>query len=82
MAIPKKLREIPKEKAERLISKHLKAGTGEWEGSPFESDFVYSVGDRGLYKMYLIRPMITIKFETGHSTCFSNYSYETGKVSL
>lgn len=41
MAIPKTLKPISKEKAMALIEKHLKDGTGEWEGSPMYSDFIY-----------------------------------------
>ena len=67
MAIPKTLREIDKESAQRLIVKHTKDGTGEWEGTPHGSDFVYKCGNG--YK--LIRP-----------PCGPWGSYETGKVSL
>jgi hypothetical protein len=67
MAIPKTLREIDKESAQRLIVKHTKAGTGEWEGDKFASDFVYKCG-KG-YK--LIRP-----------PCGPWGSYETGMVSM
>lgn len=67
MAIPKTLKEIAKEKAEKLIQSHLKNGTGEWEGSPGNSDFVYKSG-----KGYtLIRP-----------PCGHFGSYETGQVSM
>ena len=69
MAIPKKLREIPKEKAERLIAKHLKNNTGWWEDTPGVSDFVYEIGDPESYNRMLIRPGF-------------NGTYETGKVSL
>lgn len=67
MAIPKTLRDIDKESAQRLIVKHTKAGTGSWESSPYCSDFVYRCG-KG-YK--LIRPP------------FGPWgSYETGVVSM
>lgn len=52
MAIPKRLTEIDKQTAERTIVRHTKAGTGEWEGARFVSDFVYKYG-KG-YK--LLRP--------------------------
>jgi len=61
-AIPKTLKEIPQEQAERLIQKHLRAGTGEWEGSPGYSDFIYEIGG-GRYK--LIRPGFGGRYETG-----------------
>lgn len=54
MAIPKTLREIDKDTAQRTIVRHTKAGTGEWEGARFASDFVYKCG-KG-YK--LLRPPI------------------------
>ena len=67
MAIPKRLRDIDKVSAEKLIIKHTKAGTGSWESSPYYSDFVYWCG-KG-YK--LIRPP------------FGPWgNYETGMVSL
>ena len=52
MAIPKTLRSIPKENAQRLIVSHTRKGDGEWEHSPYMSDFVYKSG-KG-YK--LLRP--------------------------
>lgn len=61
-AIPKTLKEIPQEQAERLIQKHLRAGTGEWESSPGYSDFIYEIGG-GRYK--LIRPGFGGRYETG-----------------
>ena len=67
MAIPKTLRDIDKESAQRLIVKHTKDGTGSWESSPYYSDFVYQCG-KG-YK--LIRP-----------PCGPWGSYETGVVSM
>ena len=60
MAVPKTLKPISKEKALSLIAKHEKAGTGSWEGSPMNSDFVYGV----FPKLTLIRPFLG-KFETG-----------------
>lgn len=67
MAIPKTLRDIEKETALKTISKHLRAGTGKWEGSPNYSDFVYKCGNG--YK--LIRP-----------PCGPWGKYEIGNVSL
>ena len=67
MAIPKTLKPIKKETALKTIAKHLKAGTGEWEGSPDYSDFVYEQG--GKYKM--IRPPSSRMDD-----------YETGTVSM
>lgn len=63
MAIPKTLREIDKQSAERTIARHLKAGTGNWENSPMYSDFVYKCG-KG-YK--LLRPPLWPcgRWETG-----------------
>lgn len=61
-AIPKTLKDIPKEQAEKLIQKHLRAGTGEWESSPGYSDFIYEIGG-GRYK--LIRPGFGGRYETG-----------------
>ena len=67
MAIPKTLKEIDAEKAQGLINKHAAAGTGEWEGAPFCSDFVYESG--GKYK--LLRP-----------PCWQGGKWETGAVSM
>ena len=67
MAIPKTLRPIDKASAQRLIVRHTKNGTGEWEGEKFSSDFVYKCG-KG-YK--LIRP-----------PWGSWGEYETGMVSM
>ena len=44
MAIPKTLRYISKDRAERLIEKHLKNGTGEYEYPNATGDFVYKDG--------------------------------------
>ena len=46
MAIPKTLKEISKDKAEKIIQKHIKSGTGRWEGSAGYSDFVYNTGSK------------------------------------
>lgn len=67
MAIPKTLRPIDKESAQRLIVKYTKAGVGHWEGAKFGSDFVYKTNSG--YK--LIRP-----------PCGPWGSYETGVVSM
>lgn len=67
MAIPKTLKEISAEKAQALIDKHTRAGTGEWESSPNHSDFVYKSGNG--YK--LLRP-----------PCWAGGQWETGVVSL
>ena len=67
MAIPKTLKTIPKDRAERLIKEHLRKGDGEWEGSPNYSDFVYQSGSG--YK--LIR-----------QPCGPWGEYETGTVSM
>ena len=66
MAIPKTLREISKETALKTISRHIKAGTGKWEGQPDNSDFVYKFSNG--YK--LIRPP------------YGAGNYETGVVSM
>jgi len=44
MAIPKSLRYIDKSRAERLIKKHLEAGTGEYEYPNQTGDFIYKDG--------------------------------------
>ena len=67
MAIPKALRDIDKDTAQRTIVRHTKAGTGSWEGARFASDFVYKCGNG--HKM--LRPPIG-----------SWGSWATGKVSL
>lgn len=66
MAIPKSLKKIDFAKAQKLIAKHLKARTGEWEAVPEASDFVYKQGSRWV----LIRPG------------WSHDDWETGTVSL
>ena len=67
MAIPKTLREVDKQTAERTIVRHTKAETGWWEGERFASDFVYKCG-----KGYrLLRPPLG-----------SWGSWETGVVSM
>jgi hypothetical protein len=67
MAIPKNLREIKKETALKTIAKHLKAGTGYWEGAENHSDFIYEQNG----KHSLIRPPF-----------YGIGEYETGRVSL
>lgn len=67
MAIPKTLREIETGTALKTIDKHLKAGTGKWEGSPGYSDFVYGHGSN----LTLIRP-----------PAWAGGKYETGRVSM
>ena len=67
MAIPKNLREIKKETALKTIAKHLKAGTGEWEGAENHSDFIYE--QNGKYS--LIRPPL-----------YGIGEYETGRLAL
>jgi len=67
MAIPKTLKDIPADKARALIAKHEKAGTGEWEGSPGYSDFVYGK----FPKLTLLRP-----------PCCGVGPWETGRVSM
>ena len=67
MAIPKTLREITPQAAERAISRHMKQGTGYWEGSPMYSDFVYRNGNGFM----LVRP-----------PCCHGGNWETGKVSM
>ena len=54
MAIPKTLRAIPKENAQKLIVTHTHKGDGSWEYAPYQSDFVYKCG-KG-YK--LLRPPV------------------------
>lgn len=60
MAIPKTLKSIDKQKAEKIISKHLKEGTGEYEDKG-AGDFIYKTPS-GRY--YLIRNTFGI-YETG-----------------
>lgn len=60
MAIPKSLKPIPKEKAERLIRKHLKAGTGEYEYQDF-GDFIFPYRGR----WYLLRKDLDSTYEIG-----------------
>lgn len=54
MAIPKTLKSIPKENAQKLILAHTRKGDGSWEYAPYQSDFVYRSG-KG-YK--LLRPPV------------------------
>lgn len=60
MAIPKTLKRIDEAKALKIISKHLKAGTGEYEYSDNQGDFIYKQSG----KMYLIREFLG-RYETG-----------------
>lgn len=60
MAIPKTLKPIDVEKALKLIEKHTKAGTGEWEYPNQVGDFVYNTSNG----MYLIRECFG-HYETG-----------------
>lgn len=67
MAIPKSLKPISADKALALVNKHSNAGTGEWEGSPMYSDFVYGKSP----KFTLLRPPF-----------YGKGDWETGRVSL
>lgn len=74
MAIPKSLKPIKAESAERIIEKHLKAGTGYWEDGGFEysfGDFLYTACGKE-YPEWLIRRSVI----AGHTY------YERGKVSM
>ena len=44
MAIPKTLKNIDESKAKKIIESRIKDGTGEWDGSPMYSDFMYTRG--------------------------------------
>ena len=67
MAIPKRLREIDADKAERIIQEHMRKGDGHWEYTAYQSDFVYSHG-----KGYqLLRP-----------PCWRGGNWETVVVSM
>ena len=76
MAIPKSLKKISNEQAERLIARHLKNGTGYWEDvysaqNPYTSgDFLY--GAKPLEERWMIRRDV---FGT-------IVSYERGKISM
>ena len=61
MAIAKSLKQITKDKALALIAKHEKDGTGEWEGKPMWSDFVYGK----IPRLTMIRPWTGDLWETG-----------------
>ena len=61
MAIPKSLKPISKDKALSIIKRHQKSGTGEWEGTPMLSDFIYGTD----FKLTLIRPNSWGDWETG-----------------
>lgn len=67
MAIPKTLKAIPKDKAERLVKEHLCKGDGYWESSPMYSDFIYKRGNG----YQLLRP-----------PCWAGGQWETGGVSM
>lgn len=67
MAIPKTLKPIAKERAEKLIAEHLRKGDGHWEGSPNYSDFIYGKE----FRLTCLRPPYG---------GFGNW--ETGRVSL
>lgn len=63
MAVPKTLKYIEEAKARVMIDKHMKAGTGYWEGPCDYSDFIYKTAAG---KYMLIRPGFTSKtWETG-----------------
>lgn len=60
MAIPKTLKKIDEAKALAIINKHLKAGTGYYEYSNNQGDFIYNQNG----KEYLIRELFGT-YETG-----------------
>lgn len=61
MATPKTLRPISADKAQALIEKHTKAGTGAYEYPDNVGDFVYQTKQG----MYLIRENFGGRYETG-----------------
>lgn len=61
MAIPKTLKRIDADKALKLIDKHTKAGTGQYEYPNNVGDFIYKSG-KGYY---LIRENFNGNYETG-----------------
>lgn len=61
MATPKTLRPISADKAQALIKKHTKAGTGAYEYPDNVGDFVYQTKQG----MYLIRENFGGRYETG-----------------
>ena len=61
-AIPRTLKEIDAAKARKIIAKALRAGTGEWEGQPELSDFVYQTPSG---KYMLLRKSWGDHWETG-----------------
>ena len=61
-AIPRTLKDIDAAKAKNIIAKALKAGTGEWEGQPELSDFVYQTASG---KYMLLRKGWGDHWETG-----------------
>jgi len=57
MAVPKTLKAIDEKKANSIINKHTKDGTGEWEYGAYESDFVYEGRQTKYGKRYeMLRP--------------------------
>lgn len=60
MATPKSLKPIPADKAQALIEKHLKAGTGFYEYPDNVGDFVYQTKQG----VYLIRENFGGRYET------------------
>ena len=60
MAIPYTLKQIDEAKAKKIIEKHTKDGTGQYEYPNEVGDFVYKTG-KG---WYLIREFLG-KYETG-----------------
>lgn len=61
MAIPRSLKPIPKEKALKLIDKHLQANTGGYEYDNNLGDFIFPY--RGHW--YLIRNVYKDNYEIG-----------------
>lgn len=61
MATPKSLKPISADKAQALIEKHLKAGTGFYEYPDNLGDFVYQTKQG----VYLIRENFGGRYETG-----------------
>lgn len=59
--IPRSLKRIPNITAERLIKRHTKAGTGQWEYPDKVGDFVYHTG-KGYY---MIRKNFNNTYEKG-----------------
>lgn len=61
MAIPKTLKPIDADKALKLIEKHTKDGTGQYEYADNVGDFVYKTANG----YYLIRENFNGRYETG-----------------